>query len=90
VNDKYEHVSADAGVQAVLKHEDGRLFKGDFRDGKKTGRVCFERSHDNSTYTGPFQNGKKHGKGKFVDSIGFEYRGMYEKGKRCGHGELTY
>ena len=67
----------------------GDIYRGDFTDGKITGKGRYEWAHG-SIYEGDFLDGMRDGKGKFTWNYGDVYEGNYVKDLRRGKGKFTY
>ncbi len=67
---------------------DGEIYKGDFVDGKRTGRGILTLSGD--IYVGDFVDGERTGKGMCKYINGDVYKGDFVDGKRTGRGKLEF
>mmetsp|Transcript_32025 Transcript_32025/g.75078 ORF Transcript_32025/g.75078 Transcript_32025/m.75078 type:complete len:231 (+) Transcript_32025:51-743(+) len=70
---------------------DGRLYEGQFEDGKFSGegKMVWITQRGEMTYEGQYKDDVKHGRGKFTWADGRVYDGEWCQGKRHGRGHYT-
>lgn len=73
-----------------LKLDNGDVFEGEFKNGKRSGTGCYTWGSTGDLFTGQWKNNRRHGKGVFVWHDGRLYDGEYVKGKREGRGIFTW
>ena len=70
--------------------EDGKYYKGEYKDNKPNGKGIKYYSNGNILYEGNFINGKFDGKGKYYYDNGMYFIGEYKNGLRNGKGIQYY
>ena len=70
--------------------EDGKYYKGEYKDNKPNGKGIKYYSNGNILYEGNFINGKFDGKGKYYYDNGMYFIGEYKNGLRHGKGIQYY
>ena len=68
-------------------HPDGRVYEGEYRDGKPQGQGK-ETSPDGHVYEGEWHDGERHGRGKVTWPGGHVYEGEWHERKPHGRGVL--
>ena len=88
-----KYVAADMreayGPISVKKWEDGKVYKGEFLDGKRHGRGSISYP-DGSTYDGEWLDDLRHGQGVYRYADGTQYQGNWVQGNRNGLGMCQY
>ena len=67
--------------EGVFTWQDGRIYKGDYKDDKKEGLGVFSWP-DGRKYDGEWSQGKQHGKGLYTKANGDIKYGEWRDGKR--------
>ena len=75
--------------QGKHTYPDGKMYKGEWKDGKKHGQGTYTQP-DGSKYVGEWNNGKRNGHGTFTSADGSKYVGKFRKGKRNGQGIFSW
>ncbi|EKX51869.1 hypothetical protein GUITHDRAFT_92528 [Guillardia theta CCMP2712] len=70
-----------------LKCADGRVYEGEWKDGKQHGKGTFKSADGGGVYQGEWMNGVKHGRGKSSSSDGHVYDGEWRNNKKEGRGK---
>ena len=79
----------DKKHQGVQTFENGDIYKGAFKDGRKHGKGIL-KTRNNRTYEGDWINDKPHGFGINTFPNGKVYTGSFIRGKPIGDGQWTY
>lgn len=69
--------------------QDGKVYKGEFRDNQFSGNGTLTWPDKKTVYVGEFKNGKRDGKGKINFADGKVYEGSWKAGLEDGPGILT-
>jgi len=84
----YVGESGEPHGRGHLKMDNGDVYEGGFRKGRREGQGVYTWS-TGDLYTGPWHSNKRHGHGCFVWADGRLYDGEYNMGKREGRGCFT-
>ena len=79
----------DKQLEGVQTFENGDVYEGAFKDGKKHGKGILRTRSDRS-YEGDWKYDKPHGFGINTFPNGKIYTGNFENGKPVGEGQWTY
>ncbi len=79
----------DKKLEGVQTFENGDVYQGTFKDGKKHGKGILRTRNDRS-YEGEWKYDKPHGFGINTFPNGKIYTGNFENGKPVGEGQWTY
>jgi len=79
----------DKQLEGVQTFENGDVYQGTFKDGKKHGKGILRTRNDRS-YEGEWKYDKPHGFGINTFPNGKIYTGNFENGKPVGEGQWTY
>ncbi|XP_024141941.1 alsin isoform X3 [Oryzias melastigma] len=79
--------------RGTMKWPDGRLYKGNFKNGLEDGygecTIPNKESNKPDSYQGQWKEGKIHGYGKYKYASGEVYEGCFWEGQRHGYGMLS-
>ena len=76
-------------IYRKVTYKDGSRYRGEFRNGKRTGRGTFTWSNGDR-YEGEWRNNKRTGRGTYTWPNGNRYEGEWRNNKRIGRGTLTW
>ena len=79
----------DKQLEGVQTFENGDVYQGSFKDGKKHGKGILRTRNDRS-YEGEWKYDKPHGFGINTFPNGKIYTGNFENGRPVGDGQWTY
>tara|TARA_B100000035_G_scaffold63895_1_gene51803 strand:+ start:17894 stop:18322 length:429 start_codon:yes stop_codon:yes gene_type:complete len=79
----------DKKVNGVQTFDNGDVYEGSFKDGKKHGKGVL-KTRNNRSYEGDWEFDKPHGFGINTFPNGKIYTGNFENGKPVGEGQWTY
>ena len=75
--------------QGILTYEDGAVYEGKWKDGKKHGEGILT-CQSGEKYKGKWKDDKMDGEGILTYADGNVYKGEWKDGKRDGKGKVTY
>jgi hypothetical protein len=74
--------------QGIMIYPDDTIYDGEWTGGEWHGKGRRIQGHE--IYEGSFLKGLMHGIGKYLNSTGSSYNGMWKENQQCGHGEEVW